>query len=228
MVDFIRKEFDANRNEKNAREMAAYLKTTMPFYGIKMPVRDAILKDGLKRFPLSQVSDLSRVVTELWKGKHREEKSSAIRIAQNHKAFITVELLPLYGRMIREGGWWDLVDEVAVHLVGVLWLHHPEVIAPVMDRWIEDEDLWIRRAAIIAPIKNKKQTDAKRLFTYCRDHAHEKDFFIRKGIGWALREYAKTDPEAVTDFLERHRDILSPLSFREAAKHLPIGKKAVR
>ena len=93
-------------------------------------------------------------------------------------------------------------------------------VRPILDDWIEHRDLWLRRTAIIAQIKHKEQTDEPRLFDYCRRRAFEKEFFIRKAIGWALREHAKTRPRAVARFLKSHRDELSGLSYREAAKHL--------
>lgn len=122
--------------------------------------------------------------------------------------------------MAVEGAWWDLVDDVAANLVGALLLGHRAAMRPVMEAWVDDDDMWRRRTAILSQLRHRDQTDAEMLFDFCRRRAHETEFFIRKAIGWALREYSKTDPGAVAAFLRRHGDELSGLSRREAAKHL--------
>jgi 3-methyladenine DNA glycosylase AlkD len=220
-IEYARNELAKNHDGRKAREMAAYMKTDMPFYGVSAPMRDEIMREALRRHPIASINDLERVASSFWSLPHREEKAIATRLLHVRKKWISLDLLPLYERMIREGAWWDLVDEIATHVMGALWLAHPEIIAPLMDRWIEDEDLWIRRTAIIGQLKNKKRTDETRLFAYCRRCAPETDFFIRKAIGWALREYSKTSPDAVSDFIDSDGDRLSPLSLREAKKYLP-------
>lgn len=112
--------------------------------------------------------------------------------------------------------WWDTVDSLA-HAVGALVLAHPELAAE-MDRWIADEDLWLRRVALLHQLDFGAQTDARRLFDYCARSAGETDFFARKAIGWALRQYSKTDPDAVCRFVAEHDAVLSPLSKREALR----------
>lgn len=132
----------------------------------------------------------------------------------------TTGTMPLFEELIRKGAWWDFVDVIAAHLVGHLYKTNRAEIEPVMDDWIDDQDYWIRRTAILSQLRHKKETDAQRLFSYCLDRAHEKEFFIRKAIGWALREYSYCDPQAVMRFLMKNRPVLSNLSFREGAKHL--------
>jgi 3-methyladenine DNA glycosylase AlkD len=122
--------------------------------------------------------------------------------------------------MIVEGAWWDFVDDIAIRLVGMVLLDDRERMHPKLDRWIDDPNMWIRRTAILSQIKHRDRTDQDQLFGYCLKRADEKEFFIRKAIGWALREYAKTEPDAVREFALNHRDQLSGLSFREATKHL--------
>jgi 3-methyladenine DNA glycosylase AlkD len=122
--------------------------------------------------------------------------------------------------MIREGAWWDFVDEIAVNLVGAVLGNFPAKTRPIIERWIDDPDLWIRRTALLAHLKHKQATDAAKLFDHCLRRAHEREFFIRKAIGWALREYSKTEPRAVRAFLANNRQRLSKLSFDEGSKHL--------
>ena len=200
--------------------MAAYLKTSMPFYGVAKPERELIARELKERFPVSTRQEYERVVLGLWRLPHREEKYFAIQVARTWRDFISPESMPLYRRLIEEGAWWDLVDEIAAHLVGNVLLHHRKELAPMMDRWIADSDLWIRRTAIISQLTHKDKTDHARLFRYSLARAAEKEFFIRKAIGWALRQYAYTAPERVRDFITRNRDKLSPLTYREASRVL--------
>ena len=205
-----------------AGPMAAYMKTRMPFYGVKKPQRNQIVRALEREFEIDDVETYQRIVARLWTLPHREERYLAIQLAQSFPRLIGIGSIDLYERLIREGAWWDLVDDVAIRLVGRVWLENRDEVAARMDRWIEDDDLWIRRAAIIAQIRHKASTDHRRLFSYCRRRAFEKEFFIRKAIGWALREYSKTDPRRVGRFLSQNRDRLSGLSYREGAKVLAV------
>jgi 3-methyladenine DNA glycosylase AlkD len=211
-----------------APAMAAYMKTAQPFYGVPTPIRTLILREVRDRFvPLDQKS-YERNVLALWKLPYREERYCAIAYARQHAEFITPSALRLYERMIRDGAWWDFVDEIAVNLVGgVLGNFRPET-RPMIERWIDDPDMWIRRTAILAHLKHKNATDAAQLFDHCLRRAHEREFFIRKAIGWALREYSKTDPRAVRAFLAKNRQRLSKLSFDEGSKHLPRATEQKR
>jgi 3-methyladenine DNA glycosylase AlkD len=128
--------------------------------------------------------------------------------------------LPLYHRFITEGAWWDFVDDTATHMIRGLVLGFPDDIWPTVEAWNDDADLWLRRTSIICQVGAKERTDGGRLFTFCEKRMGETDFFIRKAIGWALREYARTDPEAVAAFAMDNRETLSALSFREATKHI--------
>jgi 3-methyladenine DNA glycosylase AlkD len=219
-VSFIKQEFAAKANEKKAGEMAAYMKTQMPFYGVSAPDRDVVIKEAMKIHPLKTEEEIEQAARELWSMKQREGKYAALRVAHSKKKFVSPQKLPLYETLIREGAWWDLVDEAAVRLVGAAHLKEPKKMAITLDKWIEDEDMWVRRTAIICQIKHKDKTDEARLFRYCLKCADESDFFIRKAIGWALREYGKTAPESVRTFVEANQDKLSPLSYKEATKRL--------
>lgn len=203
-----------------APAMAAYMKTTQPFFGVPTPMRTAMLKQMGDRFaPPDQKSYARRVMT-LWKLPHREEQYCAISFARRYEEFITPASLSLYERMVREGAWWDFVDEIAVNLVGAVYGNFRAQTRPTIERWIDDEDMWIRRTALLSHLKHKRDTDAAQLFGHCLKRAHEPEFFIRKAIGWALREYSKTDPRAVQAFLTKNRKRLSNLSYAEASKHL--------
>jgi 3-methyladenine DNA glycosylase AlkD len=209
IIAFVQHELTARADPRKAASMAAYMKTSMPFYGVAKPDRDLIHRELKKRFPVSSQQEYKRAVIGLWKLPHREEKYFALYVARMWRDFIRPDSMPLYRRII---------DEVAAHLVGGVLLHHRSEIAPLMDQWIEDSDLWIRRTAIISQLTHKDKTDHARLFRYSLAQAPEKDFFIRKAIGWALRQYAYTAPDRVRTFITRHRDRLSPLTYREASR----------
>ena len=223
LVEYVQAELTARADPEKAPKMAAYLKTDMPFYGVQAAGCREIVRDLKKQFAPQSPDEYRHMVETLWSLPHREEKYVAISFARSHQQFITLEQLDLYRRLIVEGAWWDFVDTVASGLVGRVLLADREGLRPTLDEWIDGNDMWLRRAAIISQLDHKDQTDVDMLFDYCLRRAHEKEFFIRKAIGWALRQYARTDPDAITTFLLEHRDELSGLSFREAAKHLELS-----
>ena len=219
-IRFVRRELRQAANPEKPAPMAAYMKTEMPFYGVQKPGRESVLKAALKKHPLETRAEVAAAVEALWALEHREEKYLAIRLARAFPEYVTMGSLPLYRRLIVEGAWWDFVDEVASKLIGHLVATQRAKMFAHLDRWIDHDDMWLRRTAIIAQLGLKDETDVDRLFAYCVKRSHEKEFFIRKAIGWALREHAKTDPDAVRGFLDEHGDELSTLSSREASKHL--------
>lgn len=200
--------------------MAAYMKTDMPFYGVSSPLRKPILRELCARFEPGSESEYRSRTNALWMLDHREEKYLALGYADRFKRFKTVAQTDLYEKLIREGAWWDFVDDIASHLVGDVVLTNRVAMRPTLERWIEDDDLWVRRTAILCQLGHKNETDAAMLFDFCLRRAHEREFFIRKAIGWALRQYAHTNPDAIRGFVDDHRDRLSGLSIREATKHL--------
>ena len=220
LAHYVTAELRRLADPAKAPAMAAYMKTAQPFYGVPTPIRTVILREVRERFvPVDQESSEHNVLA-LWKLPYREERYCAIAYARHHPRFITPSALWLYERMIREGAWWDFVDEIAVNLVGGVLGNFPAKTRPLVERWIEDSDMWIRRTALLAHLKHKKATDAAQLFDHCLRRAHEREFFIRKAIGWALREYSKTEPRAVRAFLATNRQRLSKLSLAEGSKHL--------
>jgi len=220
LVELVQRSLGALANPVKAKSMAAYARTTMPFYGIQKPDRVPLHREMKQRFRPRSRAEYEECVLALWTLPHREEKYTALEFALQHRRCIVLDSLPLYERLIREGAWWDFVDFVAPRLVGALLLEHRHVVRPVMDVWIDDDDLWIRRSAIISQLKHRDATDEAQLFGFCLRRSHEREFFIRKAIGWALREYSKSAPDAVARFLTGHSDRLSGLSYREGAKRL--------
>lgn len=223
LIAFARDALSALADPVKAGPMAAYMKTDQPFYGVQKPERTKIERNLQRRFHLGTQEAYETAVSGLWGGERREENYLAIAVARQYPAFMGLASLPLYERLIREGAWWDFVDDVAIRLVGRIWFSYRTELNSVMDTWIQDENLWIRRSALIAQNSHKQETDDERLFRYCLQCAGDKAFFIRKAIGWALREYSYTAPERVAAFVSSHRDMLSGLSYREAVRGLKRG-----
>jgi len=220
LAQFVSSRLSEVADPKKAVAMAAYMKTNQPFYGVPNPGRLLIFKEIKQRPSPVNHKAYEREVRSLWRLPHREERYLAIAYARLYPQFIAPESIRLYERMVRDGAWWDFVDEIAVHLMGQVLLKHREVTRPIIEQWIDDDDMWIRRTAILVHCRHKAQTDSAQLFDHCLRRGGEKEFFIRKAIGWALREYAKTKPAEVLTFIKKHRALLSPLSYSEASRHL--------
>ena len=220
ITKFINKEMKKHANPKNVAPMQAYMKTNMPFYGVKSPVQNKIVAEVKRLFPISNQKEYNEIITKIWSLPHRENKYISIKLARKWKQYITLDALPVYEKMIREGQWWDFVDHIANGLIGVLLANNRMVMTEILDKWIKDDNLWIRRSAILAHLKHKENTDQDKLFDYCKQCSHEDEFFMQKAIGWVLREYSKTEPEIVYSFIEVNEDLLSKLSKREGMKHI--------
>lgn len=220
LAEFVSSRLAEQADPIDAAAMARYMKTDMPFYGVKTKPRRAIFKEAVRRFPVANRQEYEAAVLALWALPHREEKYAAIEFAWGHREFHTPASLPMYERLITEGAWWDLVDGVAPYLVGPMLVKWPEQVRPVLDGWAAHDDVWLRRSAFIAQIRIKEKIDTDLLLRYCRLRLADPEFWVRKAIGWALRTHAKIEPEAVRDFVVEHRDELSKLSLQEAARGL--------
>ena len=219
-VEYAQRELSAQANPEKAEGMQWYMKTEMPFYGVQKPGRVVIVRGLVKQVEPATPKEYRELVLAFWNLPHREEKYIALALARHFDDFVTPDQLDLYRRLIVEGAWWDFVDEVATKLIRSNVAGFPTDTWSIVDPWIDDADMWLRRTAILCQIGLKEATDTDRLFAFCRARMHEKEFFIRKAIGWALREYAKTDPEAVAAFATANKEDLSGLSYREGTKHI--------
>jgi 3-methyladenine DNA glycosylase AlkD len=204
--------------------MQAYMKSVMPFYGVQTPRARAICREVFAEHPLADRDSWLSTVRALWRdATHREERYVAIALTgdRRYRAYQTADLVSdLYEELVVTGAWWDYVDEVAIRRIGPILRIQPTEVIPIMRAWAVDRDLWKRRTAIICQIGSKSATD-RTLLTYAIDrNADDQDFFIRKAIGWALRELAKVDAERVRTFVASRDGALSGLSKREALKNI--------
>lgn len=223
LVAAVRDGLAALADPQKATAMQAYMKSAMPFRGVQAPAARRVFGPAIAAHPLPDGPAWQDTVAELYDhAGFREERYGALAVAchRRYREHLTPDRLPFLGHLVRTGGWWDLVDDIAAHLVGPLLLHHHRAAAPTIRRWARDEDRWLRRTAVICQLGAKDRTDVALLAEAVEANLDDPDFFLRKGVGWALRQYARTDPSWVRAFVDAHADRISPLSRREALKHL--------
>jgi len=203
-----------------AGPMQAYMKSATPYLGVRVPTVRALTRAEARLRPLATSADLADTVLGLWRtADYREERYAAIALLDTPGARRLREpgLLGALRELIVTGAWWDYVDELA-HRVGELLLGWPAEVRPALLTWIRHDDRWLRRASIICQLGARDRVDTGLLTAAIEASIGDSDFFLRKAIGWALRDYARTDPAWVRSFVRNHE--LSPLSRREALRHL--------
>lgn len=210
--------FEANQNDENAPHMERYMKHRYRFYGLKKPARLDILKAFLKQNGLPQIEDIEEFIQLLWDEEYRELHYIGCDILEKLMPKLPIESIHLFEFMLVNQSWWDTVDRIAIRLVGELFKRYPAIENDTIQRFVNSDNFWLNRTSIIYQLKYKSQTNVEILMQNILQHAHQKEFFIQKGIGWALREYAKTDANFVRDFVAKHE--LASLSKREALKNI--------
>jgi 3-methyladenine DNA glycosylase AlkD len=223
LVADVRARLLAARDPAKAPAMQAYMKSALPYYGVASPQARGVFREVLAAHPLPDRERWQATVLALWdEAAHREEWYAALAVARDRRyaGYRDTEALPLYRHLLTTGAWWDVVDDAATHLVGPLLLDHPEVVGPVLRAWATDDDRWLRRTAVIAQVGAKDRTDLDLLSHAIEANLDDRDVFLRKAVGWALRQHARTDPGWVRAFVAAHDDRISGLSRREALKHL--------
>lgn len=206
-----------------APRMRRYMRSEMRFLGVPKPARAMLERRLLAEHPMPNAEALELAVRTLWdEAEYREERYLALALTghRRHSRWMSPDQVPLYRHWIVDGAWWDFVDEIASRRIGPLLRAHPDRLEPVVREWSASRDRWLRRTAIICQLGSKHDTDVALLSDCIEAAIGEPDFFLRKGIGWALRQHARIDPAWVLAFVDAHPD-LSPLSRREALRRLP-------
>ncbi|MGV9642166.1 DNA alkylation repair protein [Streptomyces sp. NPDC004822] len=211
--------YAAAADPERAAAMRAYMKDVAPFLGIPSPERRALSRSVVRGTPRPGERDCAAVALRCWRLPEREYQYFAVDYLRRHGTRLSSGFLPVARQLVSTVSWWDTVDALAAHVVGGL-VEADAALAEDMDAWIEDDDLWVVRTALLHQLRYRERTDAGRLFAYCLRQSGHPGFFVRKAIGWCLREYAKTDPGAVRDFLAREGGRFAPLSVREALKNI--------
>jgi 3-methyladenine DNA glycosylase AlkD len=209
--------FEEHRNDDNAGPMRKYMKDHFPFLGIKSPLRKELEKQFFKETGILKEEFNKDFVVGLWEKDEREYQYTAITYTGKFIKKLPKDAIQFLERLITTKSWWDSVDSIAP-LVGELARKYPELVEETINHWSVDENYWLRRVAILFQLKYKQQTNETLLYDYMVKNADSKEFFLQKAIGWALREYSKTNPESVKAFIEGNQ--LAPLSIREGSKYL--------
>jgi len=215
-VEELVKELKAVANPDDAVAMKAYMKNKFEFLGVKTPARRKLAKDFFKQ-QTDSVIDWN-FINEAWNNPYRELQYVALDYLEIRKKLLTPSDLPRLKKLAQTKSWWDTVDFLD-RLVGSIIARFPETKATILS-WSCDEDIWLRRLAIDHQLLRKEETDIELLEKILVNNLGQTEFFINKAIGWALRDYSKTNPNWVKDFIERHRAEMAALSIREGSKYL--------
>ncbi|MGH3662755.1 MAG: DNA alkylation repair protein [Micromonosporaceae bacterium] len=215
LQDVYRAAADADR----APAMQAYMRNQFPFLGIPSPTQRTLARQVVEGLPAPSEAALKGVAYGCWELPEREYQYFASHYLRRHSRRCGKDFIAVAAHLITKKSWWDTVDALAAHLVGPL-VQRYLALKPEMDRWAHSDNIWLIRSALLHQLRAQELTDSDRLFEYCRLQAGNRDFFVRNAIGWALRDYARTDPTSVRRFVAANRTRLSPLSAREALRNI--------
>lgn len=217
-MDIVKKIMKEHRNPDLAKPMEQYMKNHFPFLGIKSPERKALTKQSFQQLGIGKEPIDAEFVTDLWNEREREYQYVALDYLAKQKNQLEKDHLPLLETLLTTKSWWDTVDMLAQHPVGTIAFKWNEVIPTFIEGWSTNENMWLRRTAILFQLRYKENTDEELLYRYILANAASNEFFIQKAIGWALREYSKTNHDAVKHFIANHQ--LAKLSVREGSKYI--------
>ena len=194
------------------------MKSQMPYYGVSSPDRKLICRTIFKEFPPENNAEYRSCLMHIFnQSRFREEWYCSMDYGMRFRKYILAENVDLYLTLVRKTQWWDTVDGIAAGLIGPALLNNSE-LPGILKEWILDEDMWVRRTALLTQLKYKADTNFELLKELILQVTHEKDFFIRKAIGWVLRQYSYTDSDQVLAFISQYETRLSPLSIKEGKK----------
>lgn len=215
-VENIFQELKEVANSDDAVHMKAYMKNQFEFLGVKTPIRRKISKIVFKKNHNSTID--WDFINRAWENPYREMQYAVLDYLQLKQTSLASNDLTKVKELAQTKPWWDTIDFLS-RLVGYICLHYPETKKLVLD-WSTDEDIWLRRLAIEHQLLQKEQTDVLLLEQILLNNLDQTEFFINKAIGWALRDYSKTNPDWVRDFIQMHKEGLTSLSIREGSKYL--------
>ncbi len=219
-VSTLIKKFESQANAEEARAMEAYMQDLFSFYGVKAPARKVILKETINEFKNDLTNDnVIKIANTLYQNLHRELHYCAVELVDRFlKKKYNKNNINFIEKLITTNSWWDSVDFIAKHILGNYLLQYPDQITPVIAAFSSSKNMWLNRSAILFQLGYKEKTDSKLLFKLCREHKSSDEFFIKKAIGWALREYSKVNPERIKEFVLKTD--LKSLSRKEALKRI--------
>ena len=218
-MDFSKlyEEMIQHKNEEQAQKMSKYMLNKFEYIGIKTPERRKIFKNSFKEYKNKEKIDWE-FVNKCWENKYREFQYVAADYLKNMKDKLTIDDIPKFKQLILKKSWWDTIDNLDM-TIGALALKDSNVNKILLE-WSLDENIWLRRIAIDHQLLRKEKTDTELLEKILKNNLGQAEFFINKAIGWALRDYSKTNPNWVKNFIEKNREKMAKLSIREASKYL--------
>lgn len=218
-MDFnkLYEEMIQHKNEEQARQMSKYMLNKFEYIGIKTPERRKIFKNFFKEYKNEEKIDWE-FVNKCWENKYREFQYVGADYLKNMKDKLTIDDIPKFKRLILEKSWWDTIDNLDM-TIGALALKDSNVNKILLE-WSLDENIWLRRIAIDHQLLRKEKTNTELLEKILKNNLGQAEFFINKAIGWALRDYSKTNPEWVKTFIEENKEKMAKLSIKEASKYL--------
>jgi len=214
----IQKLYKSNSNKEKAIKMAAYMKDKFPFLGIQSPLRIELSKLIHKDVSQLNISEIEYLVNQLWSLPEREYQYLAIAILDKNKSRLTPSHIEFVLDLIKSKSWWDSIDTLVPNIVAWLLREYPELIDEYVPSWIVSENIWINRTAILFQLKYKKDTDFELQKEIIDSLKNKKEFFVKKAIGWSLREYSKMEPKIVEEYIKNAN--LQPLSEKEGMKFI--------
>jgi 3-methyladenine DNA glycosylase AlkD len=213
--------FEKHANPADAGAMKKYMRDQFEFLGIKTPARAALMKEFIKEHGLPPLGELDTIVRDLWSLPQREFQYTANGLIGRLQKKLEPDFISTLEYLIVTKSWWDTVDSVAGDTVGAHFKRFPKIREKYLKKWRRSDNFWLRRTALLFQLGYKEETDFELLCEIIRENLGSDEFFINKAIGWALRQYAWTNPAPVKKFVKATKE-LSPLSRREALKN--IGK----
>jgi 3-methyladenine DNA glycosylase AlkD len=223
LLTSLRKALRQAADPLKAPGMQAYMKSVMPYHGVPTPTLRRLCKEIFADIEFPTALHWQAQVLDLWRGaRYREERYAAMHLAghQRARSFQTPSAMKIYEELIVDGAWWDYVDDIASHRVGPILRDYPAPMRRKLLSWSRSSNMWKRRTAIICQLGFKADTDLELLYACIEPSLESREFFLRKAIGWALRQYAWTDPVEVKRYVRLNRHRLSALSCREALKNV--------
>lgn len=218
-VRSLKELFEKNANPANAGPMKKYMRDQFEYLGTKSPQFKALQADFIKQNGLPSITDLDVIVRELWDLPQREFQYLATSLIGKMETQLEADFITTLEHLITHKSWWDTVDTIAGHPVGVMFKRYPKVKAKYLKKWRKSDNFWLRRTTLLFQLAYKEETDFELLCELIKENLGSNEFFINKAIGWALRQYAWTNPSAVKKFVKATKE-LHPLSRREALKNI--------
>lgn len=217
----LKSAFELNANSHSAVQMKKYMRDQFEYYGISSPIRKEIVKEIFGSYQLKEKDEFVKFIETCWAQPQREFKYAAMDVSIRQLKRMDSGYIDLFEKLIAKESWWDTVDGLAPNIIGSIIHKNLALRSSYSLKWIESDNFWYQRSAILLQLKFRKQTDFDLLKTLILRRADSKEFFVRKASGWALRQYSKFEPALVEKFISENK--ISSLAVREGMRIILKG-----